>query len=343
MSSATEKDSSQKAKLEAADREFTSQANRVAAEVAKDPKAHSYQVASYVLGKISADNNDFPRAIPLLTLTANAAPVKVCEEDVSRGAYQLLLQYSSDPAVAESWFKRYASKYEPSAYEWVSEGERRAKAKDYAHAATAYEKAASDNFWAYAYCKAAESRYFQEPPEPDALLADGRKCVDSSVKSDNKDRSFYDEWLPEIYNDMAEVLEKRGVYPQAMEYIKSSLALKPVNPWALYTEAKLFEDTQRTTECISAAQAAIRTSDGKYSVMQFQLGQCYFHAENWSQAERSFRIAAEADKTDYAAAFNLGLSLKREGFGADARQWFQEALRRNPSPEVRNKIQELLR
>jgi hypothetical protein len=43
------------------------------------------------------------------------------------------------------------------------------------------------------------------------------------------------------------------------------------------------------------------------------------------KAESSFRIAAEADKTDASSAFNLGLSLSRQGYGADARAWFQEA------------------
>jgi uncharacterized protein HemY len=72
--------------------------------------------------------------------------------------------------------------------------------------------------------------------------------------------------------------------------------------------------------------------------MHFVLGSCFFQAEDWAQAADSFRIAAMGDKTDAAAAYNLGLSLDRQGFTADARQWFHEALRRNPDDETKAKI-----
>ena len=72
--------------------------------------------------------------------------------------------------------------------------------------------------------------------------------------------------------------------------------------------------------------------------MHFRLGNCYFSTQNWEKAASSFRIAAEGDKTDPSAAYDLGLSLLRQGYTSDARQWFQEALRRNPSGELRGKI-----
>jgi tetratricopeptide (TPR) repeat protein len=106
----------------------------------------------------------------------------------------------------------------------------------------------------------------------------------------------------------------------------------------MHLESQILENMERYSECTSAAQEAVRLSDGAYPFMQFQLGQCYFDSGNWSQAASSYRIAAEANKSDVAAAFNLGLSLQRQGFGADARQWFREALNRNPSSELRGKI-----
>jgi tetratricopeptide (TPR) repeat protein len=137
---------------------------------------------------------------------------------------------------------------------------------------------------------------------------------------------------------MAEVLEKRGVFQQGLEYIKESLSANPDDPFSLDAEAHLFSDLGRNSECIAASNAAIRVSDGKYPSMQFRLGVCYFAAEDWKKAETSFRIAAQADKTDAPSAYNLGLSLQRQGYGGDALTWFQEALNRKPDVEVRATI-----
>lgn len=237
------------------------------------------------------------------------------------------------------WFRRYAEKYQPAAYEWDSEGDRLASANNAAGAADAYERAASTTAYGYDYCYASTDRYYQQPTDGDAVLADGRKCIDGSV-TEGRDfaKGYYDKQLPKVYDAMAVVLESRGVHDQAYEYIKSSLAAKPDNPFTLYDEAGILESLGRYTECISAAQAAIRVSDGKYSFMQGRLGDCYFDTQNWTEAAASYRIAAEADKTNAALAFNLGLSLLRQGFAIDAREWFRLALQRNPDSELRGKI-----
>jgi tetratricopeptide (TPR) repeat protein len=178
----------------------------------------------------------------------------------------------------------------------------------------------------------------------DEVLADGRKCVDASVKQTGKDATqYFTSELPIVYNDMAEALEERGVYQSALEYVKESLAAKPDNPFTLNIEADIFEDLDRYNECISASQAAVRLSDGKYPWMIFRLGSCYFATENWTQAETNFKLAAEADKTNAAAAFNLGLSYTRQGYSSDAQIWFREALKRNPDDALRAKIQSELK
>jgi tetratricopeptide (TPR) repeat protein len=168
--------------------------------------------------------------------------------------------------------------------------------------------------------------------------------VEASVKNTIKsNQHYFDSTLPAVYRNMARVLNERGVYKSALEYIKESLASKPNEPFALDLEAGILEHLERYTECIAAEQSAIRESDGKYPWMQFQLGNCYFDTENWNQAEVSFRVEAEADKSDAPAAFNLGLSLLRQGYGGDARHWFQEALNRKPSDELRSKIMSALK
>ena len=75
---------------------------------------------------------------------------------------------------------------------------------------------------------------------------------------------------------MAAVLDERGVYQQALEYVKEALASKPDDPQALFTEATIFSHLERYTECVSAAQAAINQSDGKYAWMHFRARQLLF-------------------------------------------------------------------
>jgi tetratricopeptide (TPR) repeat protein len=163
--------------------------------------------------------------------------------------------------------------------------------------------------------------------------------VSNTVKSND---SYFKQSLPNVYNKMAQVLEQRGVYQQALEYIKDSLSQKSDLPMTYDIEADVLEGLHRYTECIAAEQQAIRLSDGKYSWMQFRLGNCYFDTEDWVQAATSFRIVAEADKTDASSAYNLGLSLYNQGYKSDASVWYREALNRKPDEELRAKIQHAL-
>jgi tetratricopeptide (TPR) repeat protein len=137
---------------------------------------------------------------------------------------------------------------------------------------------------------------------------------------------------------MASTLDQRGVYQPALEYIKESLAANPEDAFALDTEAKIFGDLERNSECIAAALSAVRESDGKYPWMNFHLGYCYFATGDFSRAASAFRLAADGDKTDAVSAFNLGLSLSRQGFDGDANHWYREALSRKPDDELRAKI-----
>lgn len=149
--------------------------------------------------------------------------------------------------------------------------------------------------------------------------------------------------LPYVYANMADILERRGVYDTALGYAKEAVNLKPDYSFAMETEATIYEHQERYSECVAVAKEAIRVSDGQFPSMQFRLGNCYYDLEQWSQAANSFKIAAEADKTDVSSAYNLALSPKHQGFGEDAKIWFQEALRRNPDATLRPKILDALR
>ncbi len=321
--------------------DFSSDAYREATAANDEVRGGHPIVATFVLGNLEEDKGNFATAIPMFQQVVVARP-SVCNSDLRIDSLRSLVTDSDKLGRvedAERWFRDFAANYSPSAYDWDSEGTRRAAAKDYPSAADAYEQAASGGADPADYCYATFNRYLQSPTDGDRVLSDGRGCVEASAKNTDKDKEAeYKAKLPAVYRAMAETLNDRGVYQRALEYVKEAIAGKSDDSLALYDEASIYENLGRYSECVAAAQVAISNSDGKYPYMQFQLGNCYFALEDWVHAESSYRISANADKTDAASAFNLGLSLQREGFGADARQWFNEALQRKPDPELRGKI-----
>jgi tetratricopeptide (TPR) repeat protein len=338
----SKKGSSEAALASKAKSDYLSEAGRVAMEASREARPQTALIADWVLGSVRKDNGEPLGAIPLHTLVANAR-VSFCDSDLTQQAFRDLVSendLAKKPDEAERWFQRYSTIYSPSAYEWDSEGDRRTSAGDFNASVRAYEMAAdSDPGYGYDYCYAATESFASLKKSEDRVLADGRKCVDASTKHiDKGDEHHFTSELPIVYRAMASVLESRGVYTQALAYAKESLGAKPDDPRSLDTEADILADLERFSECIAAEQAAISGSDGKFPWMNFRLGYCYAKTENWSKAETSFRLAAEADKSDVVSAYNLGLVLSREGYTNDARQWFQEALRRKPDDALRASI-----
>ena len=304
-------------------------------------------VAIFILGAVADEHGDPTVASGYFEKIAGHS-VQECGNDLRMIAMRDLISEENSlkrPGDAETWFRKFALIYSPSAFDWDSEGNRRDAVQDYTSAADANERAAAAaDSLSIDYCWASQERFLSGPAEADATLADGRKCIDASVKntSDSRAKQFA-ERAPTVYRIMATVLEDRGVHDAALSDIKESLAAAPNDPNSLYEESQIFESLNQYSECVSSAKAAIAASDGKFRWMQFELGSCYFDMQDWVQAEASFKISADADKTDAASAFNLGLSLLRQGFGSDAKVWFNESLRRNPSAELREKIMDALR
>ena len=337
-----EKGSDDQTKAEAAHDRFLAEASQQASDLARTAKGDVLLIADFVLGGAKNEGGEYADAVSLHSPVAAGGP-QVCGVDLSVSALQdLILEANSahKPDDAERWFRKYASIHEPAPYERDSEGDRRNAVRDFLGAGDSYEKAAvASNYYGYDYCFAAVNRYADPTSDQDAVLNDGKKCIEASVKQTVKENEHYfTSELPIVYKEMATILEGRGVYPTALEYIKESLATDPNDAFALNTEAKIFKDLEQYSECIAAAQAAIAASDGKYPWMHFELGSCSFETQNWTQAAASFRIVAESDKTDAVSAFNLGLSLSRQGFAVDAEHWFREALSRKPDSELRAKI-----
>ena len=297
---------------------------------------------TFALAKAKKMQGDYASA---LSLNQGVLPhiSNVCGLDLRSDIYRDLVFVADKlgrAPEAENWFRRLASEYTPSEWDWDEEGDRRDAAKDYAAAADANERAASANEnLSIDYCWAAREAYDIANDNGERVLTDGRKCIDSSVKNTSEPRAKrFREQLPIVYQLMSTVLENRGVHVPALEYIKESLSARPSDPQSLFEEGMIYKGMGRYSECISAAQAAIAASDGRFGWMHFGLGNCFFEARDWTSAAASFKIAADYDKTDAASAFNLALCYERQGFSVDAKFWFAEALKRNPSVDLRAKI-----
>ncbi|MFP5235380.1 MAG: trypsin-like peptidase domain-containing protein [Acidobacteriota bacterium] len=326
---------------------FLTEAVSTASLSVKEGRGSSSLLANYVLGGADDIRGDFVEAIHHY-LPLAAGDINQCGEDLTKLAVQNLIRENQKTQrldEAERWFSVYESKYTPSAYDWDSEGDRQYSLKGFKSAASAYEKAASDGaFYRYDYCFATGAHYFQDPTDEDGVLQDGKACIDAYAQNTYKSNDgYFSSELPFVHEFMADVLQRRGVYDGALDHAREAIRLKPDYAAAMDTEGTIYLNTQRFSECESVEKEAVRVSDGKYPYMQFRLGTCYFSEENWAMAENSFRIAANADRTDAASAFNLGLSLSRQGMDSDAQVWFREALKRNPDPELRAKIQNALR
>lgn len=340
------KDDKEKAEAKDSMNRYLNEATAAAQRSLRAAKGNTLQLADYVLASAKEDEGDYTDAIALNTRLVTET-VTECGNDLSRTVLDNLIsenEQAGHPEDAENWFKVYASKYTPYPFEWDKAGDRRHLLHDASGSAEAYENAAGgSDAYGYDYCYAATARFTETPQNGDTVLADGRACVDASIKGTSDNKKYFDSMLPEVYSDMSEILEGRGVYQGALEYAKEAVNLKPDYAWGLSDEADAYFSLRQFDECIAAGEAAIRASDGKFPSMQFRLGNCYFEEKNWPMAENSFRIVAEAHKYDASAAFNLGLSLLNEGHDVDGNQWLREALKRNPDDEIRAKILNLLK
>jgi tetratricopeptide (TPR) repeat protein len=175
-----------------------------------------------------------------------------------------------------------------------------------------------------------------------SVLACARRCISDGVgQKDSESR------LATAHREIAGVLNRRGVYQEALSHAREATALYPSDAWAFSAQADALLGLRRFQEAINASNQAIRLSDGKHATMHFKLGSAYFEVENWEFARQSFEKAAQLDAKDDAAAYNVALCFARLGFTLDAAKWFEEVLRRNPNhpdrQEILRRIQNLRR
>jgi tetratricopeptide (TPR) repeat protein len=228
-------------------------------------------------------------------------------------------------AETDKWFSSLSQIGGAQWWDWKQQAFRLDAARRYTEAGQAWQQAAEFKADWTDWCEAAGSFEFA-PGKEDSILYTARQCIALGAGKDKSEGRSSD-----AHREIAEVLNDRGVYEEALSHSKEAIALNPENAFAYNQEAVALRGLHRYLEAINVAKQAIRLSDGKYGIMHFQLGSAYFETENWQFARQSFQKAAELMPNSDAAAYNVALCFQRLSLFLDAAQWYEEALRRNPN------------
>lgn len=137
---------------------------------------------------------------------------------------------------------------------------------------------------------------------------------------------------------VANVLNSRGDYSEAMSYAREATILDATNGTGFDALGDSFYYLQRYNEAVAAEKEAIRLTDGKFSYMHFRLGTAYAQLDQWRSARDSFEMAWNENPKNDTAAYNVAISLVHEGFNADAAQWYRKVLKINPAREDKDEI-----
>jgi tetratricopeptide (TPR) repeat protein len=238
---------------------------------------------------------------------------------------------SNRPIDSEKWTQALLASGKASASDWEAEAQRQVTLGVQKQAGTDYVAAANAGGSWKDWCVAGVS--FWQADEYDQALSSLRQCIDKGQNEKDSDTPVGTaHWL------IADILNTRGVYEEALSHAKNSVAIHAEDGWAHFEQARALVALQRFQDAITAAKEAVRLSDGKYAGMHFELGMAYFGAENWTLARLSFEKAAELEPTDSSAMYNKALCESRLGQKLDAARSFEETLRREPSRKDRQDI-----
>jgi S1-C subfamily serine protease/Flp pilus assembly protein TadD len=293
---------------------------RAALRLAKAPSAEIYYDLADVLedrGSTRDAELDFHRALELNKNAGNNEITVNSIRGLTRTTYAL-----KNPREAESWFSMLVDMGAANVWDWQQEGARLHDQGKYNEAAKAYQNAATLGGGWTNRCRAAVDFWGSNDDE---ALSSARECINAGTGKQDSDK-----WLATAHNLISDILNKRGVYAEALSHAKEAVDLDSSNAWHFQDEAEALFGLRRFQEAINASNQAIRLSDGKYASMHFRLGTSYFELENWEFAKQSFEKAAQLDPTDAASAFNAALCFRRLGYTIDAANWFEEVLRRDP-------------
>jgi len=125
------------------------------------------------------------------------------------------------PTDVDKWFEALTKTGNASGFDWEGQARRLDGASRYSEAGAAWQQATSMNGTWSDWCEAAGS-YALSGGKEDLVLYDARKCIaDGSGKPKSETN------LAEVHRLVANVLNDRGVYEEALSHAKESTVLSP--------------------------------------------------------------------------------------------------------------------
>jgi tetratricopeptide (TPR) repeat protein len=288
----------------------------------------------YTMGEVLADRGSYPEAEKnyKLALDANVNPQ---DKDLHGNILRSLIICAGSLnklAEAERWFQGLVAIGKASWWDWSGEGDRLYSQATYDGAETAYQKSADAGGGFRQWCLTALAASIID--HDDVVLSAGRKCIEEGAGQKDSDLI-----LAGAHEELAEALNRRGVYTEALTQARESLTMKGDNPFAYDQMADALFGLRRFQEVVNAAQQAIRLSDGKYAWMHFRLASAYFELQNWEFARQSFQKSAELNPKMFASIYNVALCYSKLGYYRDAITWYEEYLRQNPNARDRSDVE----
>ena len=308
---------------------------RLAVSTARPPSAETY----FVLANVLEDRGSAKEARSDFGLALSAA------EKVSDSALQLSstrgLIRTSDALKEVNESDRLLEAQDrdgnATAWDWSSHADRIRGDGLFQQAGNAYRRAAELKGPYSNWCSAA-LQFSAAGRQEESVLFCARKCIAEGTGEKGSEGI-----LGDAHQEIASVLNARGVYTEALNHAKEATILTPNDPSAYDDMATALIGLRRFDEAVNAAQQAVRLSDGKYGFMHFRLGSAYFSLENWDFALQSFEKAAELSPEEPASAYNVALCHSKLRHWGDAVRWYREYLKRNPSADDKAQVLETIR
>lgn len=238
----------------------------------------------------------------------------------------------------DSVFRAMVQEGAASGWTWLDHARHLEEREEYLEAAAAYRQATQliTIPWPRGSCDLGRTLW-QAEREDDALAA-FRSCLDDYALAARVDTSY----VAYAHRAISTILNNRNVFGQALVHARQSLAVDKDGSLAAYEMSRAYEGLQQYTEAASAAEEAIRLSDGRFGAMHFQAGSAYFELRDWSRCARAFEKAAELRQTDTASPYNAALCLAQQGFRRDAGRMMEMVLERDPNHRDRAEIRRMI-
>jgi tetratricopeptide (TPR) repeat protein len=233
----------------------------------------------------------------------------------------------------EEYHRKLADAGDLTASDWWIYGQRLKDEKEFYEAASAHLHAASkadtESLKANYLAEAASYFYFSDHNDDALSAARSSLLLGDAAEPQTK---------ADANRVISEVLTERGVNEEGLQYAQNAVAAQPSDHRTHLALGKALYQLHRYQDAITALKEALRLADGKFAPEHFLLGNIYFDLQRWNEASEAFKHAADLDKSDAGATYNIALCMMNEGYKTDAVDWLRETLRRKPDHPKRDQI-----